>query len=249
MHQGPEPAVEVRGVAFRYGGPGARAVLRDVDLEVPRGARLALLGPSGSGKSTLLRLVAGLLRPGAGRVTLRLPEPAPAPEHLRAGRVGYIPQHLGLVRSRTVLDNVLAGALARTHVAASLVGDFGAADLDAADEALASVGLAGRGRERVHSLSGGERQRVAIARALVQRPALLCADEFVSNLDEANADRMLALVDALRDRGVTVVMVMHDLALARRHADELAFVRGGGIARRGRAEDVSLEEARWQLEA
>jgi phosphonate transport system ATP-binding protein len=161
--------------------------------------------------------------------------------------VGYIPQHLGLVRNRLVLDNVLAGALARAPRLRSVLGEFPPAEEAAALDALRSVGLEGKAGQRVHSLSGGERQRVAIARALVQRPALLCADEFVSNLDVVNADLVLGLVDGLRARGVTVLMALHDLELARTHADEVLFLRAGRVAKRMPARDLSLEEARWLL--
>lgn len=242
------PAVDLRGVAFAY-GPRRAPVLRGVDLAVPRGGAVALLGPSGSGKSTLLKVAAGLLTPTAGAATLRLPGAAPSAEHLRAGRVGYIPQHLGLVRSRRVLDNVLAGALARAPLLPSLVGDFPVEERRAALEALEAVGLAAKARERAGSLSGGERQRVAIARALVQKPALLCADEFVANLDLGNAERMLALVDLLRKGGVTVLMVLHDLDLARAHADRLVVLRAGAVAREAAADEVSEEEFRWMLAA
>jgi phosphonate transport system ATP-binding protein len=206
------------------------------------------MGPSGSGKTTLLKLAAGLLRPTTGGVTLHLPDAAPAEEHLRAGRVGYIPQHLGLVRNRLVLDNVLAGALARAPRLRSLVGDFPEADVAAALEALRAVGLASKWDRRAQQLSGGERQRVAIARALVQRPMMLCADEFVSNLDVANADVVLGLVDALRERGVTVLMALHDPVLAKAHADRVAVVRAGRVATLMPAGDVNVEEGRWVLQ-
>jgi phosphonate transport system ATP-binding protein len=242
------PAASLRDATFTY--PGAQApVLRPVTLDVAPGSTLALLGPSGSGKSTLLRMLAGLLRPTTGEAVLRLPAEAPAHAHLRAGRVGYIPQHLGLVRSRRVLDNVLAGALARAPLLPSLAGDFPPAERQAALDALEAVGLGAKAHDKVHALSGGERQRVAIARALVQRPALLCADEFVSNLDVANAERVLGLVDGLAEQGVTVVMALHDLGLAKAHAQRIVVLRQGSVARDVAAQDVSAEDLRWMLAA
>jgi phosphonate transport system ATP-binding protein len=234
------PAVDLRAVHAGYGRV-SRTVLRGVTLQVPPGDAVALLGPSGSGKSTLLRVAAGLLRPSRGEALLRLPAAAPAVDHLRAGRVGYIPQHLGLVKSRRVLDNVLAGALSRAPLLPSLAGDFPPAERRAALEALDAVGLAAKAQDRARHLSGGERQRVAIARALVQRPRLLCADEFVSNLDTANADRVLGLVDDLRRDGVTVLMALHDLDLARAHAHRLVHLREGTVE--AGPESGALEEA------
>jgi phosphonate transport system ATP-binding protein len=241
-------AIEAHDLRVRYGrGDGAVDVLRGVDVAVEASSSLALVGPSGSGKTTLLRVLAGLLPPSGGDVRLRLPNDDSPLRHLRRVHVGYIPQHLGLVRGRTALDNVLAGGLARAGGAAVLAGVFPRDEVASAREALESVGLGTKASQRVARLSGGERQRVAIARALHQRPSLLLADEFVSNLDAATADSILELVADLRRRGTTVVMALHDLGLAHAHGDRVLVLRRGEVAASFARGESDPEAVRWLL--
>jgi phosphonate transport system ATP-binding protein len=186
--------------------------------------------------------MAGLRPPKSGSVVLRLPHAARPEDHRRAGRVGYIPQHIGLVRTRTVLDNVLAGSLSRVPRLRALLGDFPSAEVDAALAAIDAVGLSEKADVRAHSLSGGERQRVAIARTLLQRPQVVFADEFVANLDAVNASAVLDLANELRRRGVTLVMALHNLDLARDHADSVAVMRKGSLVAHVDARAVSSED-------
>ncbi|HVL47897.1 MAG TPA: ATP-binding cassette domain-containing protein [Candidatus Thermoplasmatota archaeon] len=240
-------AIEARGVRFAH--RGGRETLAGVDLSVPRGGAVALLGASGAGKTTLLKVLAGLATPRTGAVTLRLPDAASPAAHRAKGRVGYIPQHLGLVRARRVLDNVLAGSLARVAPWRAMLGDFPADEVDAALEALDAVGLRAKAGERASRLSGGERQRVAIARALVQRPGVLFADEFVSNLDAVNASAVLDHVGRLRREGVAVVMALHNVELALAHADSLVVLADGRVLDEVDPATTSAEEIRCLLRA
>ncbi len=227
-------ALVLRGVTAGY--RRGRPILRDLDLAVPRGECWAVLGPSGSGKTTLIRVILGVLRPERGTVRLQPGEPNGTG---RAGGIGYIPQNLGLVRHRSVRENVLLGCLDRLGSWRALTGRFPEAEAEAADEALRRVGLGGRGGERIERLSGGERRRVAVARALLQRPRLLLADEFLAEVDRVAAAEIVALLRQLRrDTGMTLLFVDHDVENACRIADRVVVLAGGRKVRELSAGEV-----------
>ncbi len=193
--------------------------LAGVDLEVPQGAHVALIGPSGSGKSSLVAVLAGRLAPSAGRVEI-------------GGRVARIHQDLRLVPRASALRNVLHGCLARVSLLQSF--RFPAAERQRAEALLRRVGLGHRLDAPVRTLSGGEAQRVAIARALMQDPDILLADEPVASLDPANAAAIMGLLDELRrERGLTLVSVLHDVALAQAHADSIVRLQSGHVVAHG----------------
>ena len=219
-----QSALAADGVSVSYAA--GQPILQDVDLSVPEGACYAIVGPSGSGKTTLLRALLGLLRPTRGSVScLEGENLTPA---TRRPVIGYIPQNLGLVRNRTVRDNVLLGAIRRIPWWCSLTGRFPAHEVAHAEEALGWVGLAERGEDAIESLSGGERRRVAIARALLQQPRILLADEFLAELDKNTARDIEALLRSLREKtGVTIVFVEHDIETACRIADRVVVLVGG----------------------
>jgi len=204
---------------------GARAltILHPIDLEVPDGQCLAIVGPSGSGKSTLLGLIAGLDAPTAGRIVVdgvditALDEDALAT--LRGRRIGFVFQFFHLIPSLTALENVMVPL----EIA-------GAADAAARARALvADVGLSDRIEHYPAQLSGGEQQRVAIARALANDPALVLADEPTGNLDSATGRHIIEiLLDVNRRRRTTLVLVTHDSELARQ-ADVVVRLRDGRI--------------------
>jgi phosphonate transport system ATP-binding protein len=212
-------------------------VLRGVTLRVAAGERRAIVGPSGSGKSTLLKLLKGLVPPQRGEVST-LGEAVGARRggwgrrsgRLLGARVGYIPQNLGLVSSATVLENALMGALHRTGELRSWLGIFPREELEAAREALAALGIAHLADRRAHEISGGERRRLAVARTLVQRPQLLLADEFLSELDDATAEQVVAALRVAQAHlGMTVVIVEHNLRFACAFCEKVT-VLGEGCA-------------------
>jgi putative ABC transport system ATP-binding protein len=186
-------------------------ILSAIDMRVNAGEAVAILGPSGSGKSTLLGLLAGLDTPTHGEVVLlgetlsQLDEDQRAA--LRAGRVGFVFQSFQLLPGMTALENValplqLSGRSNARSAAATL---------------LEEVGLGERLTHLPRQLSGGEQQRVALARAFAGDPAVLFADEPTGNLDAASGERITELMFRLRDRaGSTLLLVTHDLQLARR---------------------------------
>ena len=189
-------------------GYAGRTVLRLEALDLAAGQHCVLLGASGSGKTTLLHILAGILRPDAGRVQLDgddLYSP-PRDDHWRAARIGVVPQKLHLIDSLTALDNV--------RIAQSLVG---LADADAADAALTALAIGEQRRRRPSRLSLGQQQRVAIARAVVNRPRLLLADEPTSALDDDSAAAAVdLLLRAADDCGALLVVATHDARVRER---------------------------------
>jgi lipoprotein-releasing system ATP-binding protein len=222
---GPGSAVlRLVGVEKSYPMAGAKLeVLRGVDLSVPRGTILAILGASGAGKSTLLHIAGGLDRPDAGSVWVEdrdltsLDEESTA--HFRARRLGFVFQFHHLLPEFTALENVMMPAL--------WAGASEATARSRAQESLALAGLTERWQHRPSQLSGGEQQRVAVARAIVNRPDLVLADEPSGNLDRENAERLAALLVTLAsDHGQTMVVATHNERLAALASTVLVLDRG-----------------------
>ncbi|WP_443971318.1 ABC transporter ATP-binding protein [Sphingobium sp. CR28] len=222
-------AIDARDVTLSLGAGDAQTrILKGVSLSIPRGESLAILGPSGSGKSSLMAILSGLERATSGEVTVagidfaRMSEDALA--RARRGRIGIILQSFHLLPTMTALENVA--------VPLELAG-IGDASGQAGTE-LEAVGLSHRLHHYPSQLSGGEQQRVAIARAVAPRPPILFADEPTGNLDSRTSE---AIVDVLFDRrsaaDATLVMITHDLALARR-CDRIVEMRDGEIVSDGR---------------
>ena len=204
------PWVRLEGVSKSYGsGRGALRLLDGVDLDLAEGETTSLLGRSGSGKSTLLSLVAGLMRPDSGRITIAGEDLVQMDDsrraRLRAERIGIVLQSDNLVPFLTALENVeLAMAFLRRRRSSSR-----------SRELLVGLGLESRMSSLPRQLSGGEAQRVAVAVALANEPDLLLADEVVGQLDSTTAGDVMDLVfTASRERGLTVLYVTHDEQLA-----------------------------------
>ncbi|MET9599650.1 MULTISPECIES: ABC transporter ATP-binding protein [unclassified Streptomyces] len=226
----PQPVVELRGAALTYPGPPPVQALGHVDLVVHKGEFLTVVGPSGSGKSTFLNVVGLLDSPTAGTYLLDGLDTGALHDtdrtSLRGRRIGFVFQAFHLLPHRSAWENV-AMALLYQGVPA-------AARKERAEEALRRVGLEHRMDAMPTTLSGGERQRVAVARALVGRPSLLLCDEPTGNLDTANADAILALLEELNRSGMTIIVITHDPAVAARGRRAVA-IRDGALTEGGSA--------------
>ena len=184
-------------------------ILYPLDLSVPSGQLLSIVGPSGSGKSTLLGLIAGLDTPSTGRIVIDGVDITALDEdrlaRLRSTTIGFVFQFFHLLPSLSALENIL--------VPLEIAGASRA--VDRAQTLLEEVGLTERGHHYPSQLSGGEQQRVAVARALANDPPILLADEPTGNLDSKNGHHVVELLrNVNRVRGTTVVMVTHDAELA-----------------------------------
>ena len=202
--------------------------LADVTLSIPSGQLVAIQGPTGGGKSTLLQMLGALDRPTSGRISLGESELSHLPDRklggIRAKEIGFVFQGFNLIPTLTAQENVET-ALAPLGVGAE-------ERRRRALDALASVGLADRAGHVPGELSGGQQQRVAIARALVKEPDVLLADEPTGNLDEETRDEIMDLMEGLwRDRGLTLVIVTHDSAVAKR-AERRLHIKHGTVTER-----------------
>ena len=222
-----EPLVQVRGLRFAY---GRRAVLKGVDLDVPRGKVSAILGTSGSGKTTLLQIMGGLLKPSAGTVRV-CGQDVHALD--RAGlqalrrRMGMMFQKGGLFSDLTVFENVAFPILEHTKLPQDVVHDLVLMKLNA-------VGLRGAHRLSPVELSGGMGRRVALARAIALDPELIIYDEPFAGLDPITLNVICHLIRTLNDAlGATSIVVTYDVHEAVRLADYLYLIGDGTIVGHG----------------
>jgi heme exporter protein A len=200
-----EPVLVARDVVRRF---GYRPVLTGVSFALAPGEALMLVGPNGAGKTTLLRVLAGLLRPGGGRIELR-------------GRVGMVAHYSMLYDALTARENLRF--FGRLH---------GGRSADRADELLALMGLADVGDQRAGAFSRGMTQRLAIARALLPDPEILLLDEPLTGLDDASLAKVVEVLGELKARGRALLIASHQLA------ELMGVITAVGILTRGRLQAV-----------
>jgi len=235
----PHPIIRLRGVSKRFGDT---QVLRSLDLDVPAGQKLALIGPSGSGKSTVLRILMTLERIDGGEVEIdgesvwhmdrggrRVPADRTHLHHMRE-QVGMVFQHFNLFPHMNVLRNV-------TEAPIHALGTPRAEAERQARELLDLVGLADKTRAWPSQLSGGQKQRVAIARALAMKPRIMLFDEVTSALDPELVGEVLNVLRRLaRETDMTLLIVTHEMGFAREIAERVVFMEQGTVV-----EDASPE--------
>ncbi|MEZ5908808.1 MAG: phosphonate ABC transporter ATP-binding protein [Hyphomicrobiaceae bacterium] len=212
--------------------PG-RPVLKGVSLDIADRSVIAIIGPSGTGKSTLIRAINRLVTPNSGSIHFKGQDLARLRGRaLRAARcrIGMVFQEYNLVERLSVMENVLSGRLGTLPVWRVWLRAFPKHDISRAFDLLDQVGLAGFAAQRADALSGGQRQRVGIARALMQDPDLLLADEPTSSLDPKTSVEIMELMTQLAgQRGVPLIVNMHQVDLARRFAHRIIGMSGGHV--------------------
>jgi len=211
------------GVSKVYdAGPVAVRALVDIDLEIPVGAYVAIMGPSGSGKSTLMHILGCLDTPTRGAYFLKGQEVSGFDNdrlaRVRSRDVGFVFQRFNLLPRLSAAQNVelpLLYAKVSGERREEIVADT-----------LAKVGLTDRAHHKPNELSGGEVQRVAVARALANDPAIILADEPTGNLDSRSEDELMALLDGLNEAGRTLIVVTHEESVARHAKSVIALLDG-----------------------
>lgn len=217
--------------------------LHPLDLTVPGGEVVAILGRSGAGKSTLLRCASRLIEPTGGRAVIGDIEITALRGTALArarGRVGFVFQQFNLIRSYTALENVLTARMGHVSWARGFIGLWRPEDRAIAARCLDDVGLTEKHDAPVRELSGGQQQRVAVARAFAQEPAAVFADEPTASLDPQLAATVLDMLRRYgRDRGVPVLVNVHTIAHARTYADRVIGLRAGRLVHDGPARELT----------
>ena len=224
------PLIRVEGLRKSFGD---HVVLRDIDFEVRPGEVVTIIGASGSGKSTLLRCINLLETPDAGHVWFHGDDLAA--EHVDVNRlrekIGMVFQGFNLFNNMNVLDNCTLAPVTLRKMSKAEAEKVALEHLD-------SVGLSDFVHADVNTLSGGQKQRVAIARALCMQPDLMLFDEPTSALDPEIVGEVLEVMRALAAKGMTMVVVTHEMSFARNVSDEVVFLDQGVIAEKGSPEKM-----------
>jgi phosphonate transport system ATP-binding protein len=238
--------LKVCDLTLRY--VNGKLALSNFNITVSAGELVIVLGGNGSGKTTLLRCVSRTLAPSSGEVWVNGTDLVRLEgERLRRARLqlAVISQHASLVRRRSVLANVAAGALGRLGGVWTALGGLPARELDAARRHLEEIGLGHLAGQRAGTLSGGQAQRVAIARALAQHPRVLLADEPIASLDPEAAEDIMRLLRRLAaEENLAVLCVLHQVELAYAYADRVVGIRDGRMVFDLPRADLSRETVR-----
>ena len=236
--------IKFENVSVTY--PGGVEALKDLDLEINEGDFLIIVGLSGAGKSTLLRTINNLVKPSNGVVFLDNKDITNAnKKQLKQIRsqIGMIFQTFNLVNRSTVLKNVLTGRLSKVSTIRSVLGLWPKDQKQMAFEALNQVEILEKAYVRASNLSGGQQQRVGIARALSQKPKVMLADEPVASLDPITSRVVMSYLKKInQELGITTIVNLHFLDLAKEFGDRLIGLRDGELVYDGKVDDVSDED-------
>jgi phosphonate transport system ATP-binding protein len=237
--------LSIRSLSKSFGAP--QRALSSVSLELRPGEMVALIGASGSGKSTLLRHISGFIGADRGSGEVRVGDSVMQSDGRVASRirrlradVGFVFQQFNLVGRLSVMTNVLVGLLPRVPLWRSLAMSFSQAQRAEAWLALKSVGIESLAWQRASTLSGGQQQRVAIARALVQHARLILADEPIASLDPESARNVMEILARInKERGITVLVSLHQVQFARRFCARTVALRLGEVVYDGPSADLT----------
>ena len=236
--------IKFENVSVTY--PGGVEALKNLNLEIKDGDFIIIVGLSGAGKSTLLRTVNNLVKPSTGTVYLEDKNVTNArKKELKQIRsqIGMIFQTFNLVNRSTVLKNVLTGRLSNISTIRSILGLWPKDQKQMAFEALNQVEILEKAYVRASNLSGGQQQRVGIARALSQKPKVMLADEPVASLDPITSRVVMSYLKKINNElGITTIVILHFLDLAKEFGDRLIGLRDGKLVFDGNVNDVSDED-------
>jgi putative ABC transport system ATP-binding protein len=219
--------------------------LKGVDLEIPTGQYVSIMGPSGSGKSTLFNMIGGLDKPSTGKVFIDEVDISQLDAYelawLRCRKIGYIFQTFNIIQVMTALENVT--------LPMTFAGMRNERAIEKAMELLELVGLADRFQHKPSELSGGQQQRVAVARALANDPAIILADEPTGNLDLSTGEEIITLLQNLsHERGVTIISATHDIKMLN-VSDQVVWIRDGRIDRIESRDELTISVGRIDARA
>lgn len=239
-----EPAIECQDLTTAWITSLDRPILQGVNCTINRGEFVTLVGLNGAGKSTLLRTLVGLVPLQRGEIRVNGVVVTPRTLARIQGDVGLLFQGGGLIRQLSAQENVLCGRLGELSTWQTLWG-FSKRDRRLALDLLAQMGLKDQAYQKTGQLSGGQQQRVAIARALIQLPQILLADEPISGLDVIAAQQVMDILSELHSRqGMTIVVVLHDLAIAAAYAKRAIVLDAGRVVYDGSCQNLQAQFAR-----
>ncbi|TYQ30809.1 phosphonate ABC transporter ATP-binding protein [Pseudanabaena sp. UWO310] len=239
------PAIACHNLRTAYQANLKRPILNGIDLQINQGEFVALLGLNGAGKSTLLRSLVGLIPVNQGEIQVFGTKVEPQNIGEIRKNVGFLFQGGGLVDQLSSLDNVLCGCLGELNTWQSLWG-FPQRDRRVAMQLLQKLGLQEQTYQKARQLSGGQRQRVAIARTLIQSPQILLADEPTTGLDIVGINQVMEALASMHRKGLTVVVVLHDLALAAQYAQRAIVLEAGQVMYDGDCQNMEKQFAKLQ---
>lgn len=218
-----EQILEIKDLAKRFGN---NAVLHGINLIIQQGEVACLIGPSGSGKSTLLRCINLLERPDGGQILFKGQDVTTLPTGLLHARIGMVFQQFNLFSNLTALENCVLGQM-------KVLKRSRAQSEEKARHYLERVGMLPYRDARPDQLSGGQKQRAAIARALSMDPEVLLFDEPTSALDPEMVEEVLSVIKTLKDGGLTMLIVTHEMGFAHDAADRVVFMDAGQLVEEG----------------
>lgn len=234
--------IDLKNICFSYHGGSegtGEFFLNNIDISINSGEFISILGPNGSGKSTLLKIIAGLLKPSSGKISLRDVEYKSMSKRALARNIAFVPQAALTIFPFSVFEIVMMG---RTPYL-NLVGYESSKDRQIVNEALELVGISHLSRKGINEVSGGEAQRAFIARAIVQSPEIILLDEPNAHLDIKHQLSIFNLIKKLNsEKKLTVVTVSHDLNLSGFYSDRIIMMKDGSKKIDGSVTEVLTQE-------